>query len=87
MHHRAHHRGHLTIRGNPDVPIGDPAGLEFRNRHGVVIRPNRLVEPPSGPPDPPSGRYEHPAGEPMDTRWIEFIPPPTFRDPPGTLAS
>lgn len=64
-HHRLHHQGLLTIRGNPD----DRDGLEFHDSFGDPIRGPTFVKPDGQPPDPPK-RYEPPSGEHMDLRWF-----------------
>ena len=74
QHHRMHHRGELGITGDAD----DPDGVTFTNRYGLVISASGAKpKPPGAPPRPPSGRYRHPLGERLESRWIEFTPPPT----------
>lgn len=80
-HHRMHHRGRLGITGNAD----DPDGLEFTDHRGRPIGVNQLIRPPTGPPPPPpTGRYQHPLGERLDTRWIDFGTPPGHHGRPAS---
>jgi hypothetical protein len=61
-HHRAHHRGLLTIRG--------PAhALEVLDRRGRPLTGGSLARPPTRPPKP--ARYDHPLGERFETRWYQ----------------
>jgi hypothetical protein len=64
-HHRLHHQGLLTIRGNPD----DRDGLEFFDSFGEPIRGPSFLKPDGPPPEPPK-QYEPPSGEHMDLRWF-----------------
>jgi len=79
-HHRLHHRGQLGITGNAD----QPHGVTFTNRHGQPI-PTTGARPhaPPGPPEPPRGNFRHPLGEPLQTKWLYFNPPPHARAPTG----
>jgi hypothetical protein len=74
-HHRLHHRGLLGISGNPEDSTTSEA-LKFTDPFGRPLRPNTLIRPPTGPPPPPTGTYQHPLGERLDLRWVEFSPPP-----------
>lgn len=77
--HRLHHRGVITIRGNPELDPREPDALRITDpRTGRTITPNVLVRPPTGPPPPPTGSYRHPTGERLDARWIDFEPPRTI---------
>ena len=74
VHHRMVHLGLLTIHGDP----GRPDGLAFNDHQGRQLRP--------APPRPPHAdastseaahhqglpppQWQHPSGEPLDTRWI-----------------
>ncbi len=61
-HHRAHHRGLLTIRG--------PAhALEVLDRRGRPVHGGSLARPPTTRPKP--ARYDHPTGERFDTKWYQ----------------
>ena len=64
-HHRLHHQGLLTIRGNPDLRDG----LEFYDSFGEPIRGPTFLKP-DGPPPEPATPYEPPSGEHMDLRWF-----------------
>ena len=64
-HHRLHHQGLLTIRGNPD----HRDGLEFHDSFGEPIRGPSFLKPDRQPPEPPK-QYEPPSGEHMDLRWF-----------------
>lgn len=76
--HRLHHRGIITIGGNPELDPSHPDALHITdNRTGRRLKPNALVRPPSGPPPPASSGYRHPTGEQLDIRWIDFEPPPS----------
>ena len=67
LHHRLHHSGALAIEGDPSTP----GGLEFRDRHGIVISA-KSPEVPAEPPDPPPKPYVHPTGERLDLHWITW---------------
>jgi hypothetical protein len=75
-HHRMIHAGTLTIDGDPT----HPGGLTFTDHHG-----RRLQPAPPRPPNPhtppgdtarhhglPPPNWQHPPGEPLDTRWITW---------------
>jgi hypothetical protein len=63
-HHRAHHRGSITIRG--------PAHhLEVLDQRGRPLTAGSLARPPTRAPDP--AHYDHPLGERADWRW--YHPP------------
>jgi hypothetical protein len=55
-HHRAIHRGELTISGNGDIP----GGLRVTDRWG---RPFTTKPPKPPPTPPPTGTWRHPTGE------------------------
>jgi hypothetical protein len=76
VHHRMVHLGLLTIRGEP----GHPGGLAFVDHHGRELRPA-----PPRPPEPKISsaegarrhglappQWQHPPGEPLDGRWINW---------------
>ncbi|WP_066896878.1 HNH endonuclease signature motif containing protein [Mycolicibacterium houstonense] len=69
-HHRAHHRGLITITGPADqLRVTDQAGRTLHS--GSLARP-----PTAGPPDVPP--YRGPSGERVDWWWYTpFEPPPT----------
>jgi hypothetical protein len=87
FHHDAHHRGDLTITGDPTTPHG----LTVTNRYGIPIRPPTATDlapthPDATEPDPPaSGPYPSPHGAPMRARDTEFVPDAwqTWREPAG----
>jgi hypothetical protein len=79
--HRLVHVGDLRIDGNADVPFGQPGSLEFRNRHGVLIRDVAPPTAPTGPPPVPDVPYEHPEGERLYQKWVT-LPEPPDPDPP-----
>jgi hypothetical protein len=55
-HHRAIHRGEITISGNANIP----GGLTVTNRWGRPF----TAQPPKPPPTPPpTGTWRHPTGE------------------------
>lgn len=70
-HHRDVHHGRLTITGNADRPDG----LEFRDASGRLIDQHARPVPPTEPPPQPEGRYQHPSGERLDARWIDWTHP------------
>ena len=74
-HHRAIHRGHITISGNADTP----SGLTITNRWNKPIAP----QPPKPPPTPPpTGTWRHPTGEHLHHHdiYINPDPPPPHGD-------
>lgn len=79
FHHDGHHHGDFDIAGDAD----DPTTLRFTGADGRPIAPVGRPKPPDGPlPQPPPGHaYQHPYGEPIQTRWLYFPPPP---GPPAT---
>ncbi len=103
FHHDAHHRGDITVSGDPTRPDG----LTVTNRYGLPIRPPtatelvpvRRVDDPSranagdaGPPaaDPQKSRpYPSPSGGPMRARDVEFVPDAwqAWRQPAGEHAT
>jgi hypothetical protein len=75
-HHRLHHKGKLGITGNADQ-VG---GVKFTNEHGnPIAQTGAKPEPPPGQPPAPKGEYEHPYGEPIQTRWFHLNLPPEHR--------
>jgi hypothetical protein len=79
-HHRLHHRGKLGITGNAD----EIDGVTFTNEHGrPIAQTGAKPEPPAGLPPPPKGTYEHPYGEPIQTRWFHLNVPPEYRTTEG----
>ena len=75
-HHRLHHRGKLGITGNAD----EIDGVTFTNKHGhPIAQTGAKPEPPAGPPPKPASTYEHPYGEPIQTRWFHLNVPPEHR--------
>jgi hypothetical protein len=70
-HHQRHHRGALGIVGNAD----QPDGLVFPDADGRILDHHGRPKLPTGPPPEPDGRYEHPTGERMDGRWIDWAHP------------
>ncbi|RLE25022.1 MAG: hypothetical protein DRJ50_03710 [Actinobacteria bacterium] len=75
-HHRLHHKGKLGICGNAD----QLDGVAFTNEHGnPIAQTGAKPEPPGGPPPTPKGEYEHPYGEPIQTRWFHLNTPPEHR--------
>ena len=76
FHHDAHHRGDLTITGDPTRPDG----LTVTNRYGLTIRPPTAAElAPTdrdvADADPGGcGPYPSPSGGPMRARDVEFVP-------------
>lgn len=79
-HHRQHHRGHLGITGNADLPDDVPGALEFRDRNGRSITPSGAAPTqPTGPPPEPAGVYEHPLGERLQPECLYFRPPPAHQ--------
>jgi hypothetical protein len=74
FHHDAHHRGDVTITGDPTLPDG----LHVTNRYGLPIRPptaTELAQPSGSAADDRDGLpYDSPAGGPMYARDVEFVP-------------
>ncbi|WP_156737767.1 HNH endonuclease signature motif containing protein, partial [Mycobacterium sp. E735] len=68
-HHRAHHRGVITIAGPaPTLTVTDQAGR--------TLRPGSLARPPTKPP-PPVAPCPGPTGERADWWWYQpFQPQP-----------
>ena len=75
VHHRMVHLGLLTVHGHPGHD-----GLAFTDHHGRQLQPA-----PARPPHPdtssaeaahhrglPPPQWQHPPGEPLDTRWISW---------------
>jgi hypothetical protein len=75
-HHRVVHHGLLTIGGHP----GRSDGLTFTDRHGRRLEPARPHPPRGGTSSAqaakdhglPPAQWQHPPGEPLDTRWITW---------------
>ena len=73
-HHRLHHRGLLGIEGDPTRPDG----LVFTTPGGRVLgKPS--PKPPGRPPPEaarhlglPEPRWQHPTGERVDWRWLDW---------------
>ncbi|MCB1256694.1 MAG: DUF222 domain-containing protein [Microthrixaceae bacterium] len=82
-HHRMHHQGLLGISGNPDIPIGDPGGLEFTNEYGRVIPPVGTPRPPRPGEFPTVGPYSHPTGEHLRRSQVYFNKSGPSAAPPG----
>jgi hypothetical protein len=76
VHHRMVHTGLLTITGDPT----DLCGLVFTDDRGRRLEPARPRPPGMGtsPSDAarqqglPAPDWQHPSGEPLDTRWISW---------------
>jgi hypothetical protein len=79
VHHRMVHTGLLTIWGDPTDP-SDPDGLTFTDGQGRKLEPAHPRPPGLGvsPADAaknsglPPPDWQHPPGEPLDTRWITW---------------
>ncbi len=71
QHHRLHHKGLLRIDGNADIP----GGMTFADARGsrLIEHPNPVS--PTGQPPEPASRYEHPTGERLQPRWIDWSHP------------
>lgn len=72
-HHRMVHSGRLRISGDPSG-----AGLRWCDERGRALLPSR-PRPPAAPPADAARSYglplpdwRHPAGEPLDSRWITW---------------
>lgn len=77
--HTAHHKGHITISGNPAQLPGPasatgtprPDGLLVTNQYGLALNRRRPAKPP--PDDTmPTGTYRHPLGERLQRRHVHF---------------
>ena len=71
-HHRAHHRGDITITGPAD-------DLKVTDSDGQALSPGSLARPPTEPP-PDVPPYPGPTGERADWWWYDPFqpqPPPT----------
>ncbi len=68
-HHRAHHRGLITITGPaPNITVTDD--------EGDILSPGSLARPPTTPP-PTVAPYAGPTGERADWWWYDpYQPPP-----------
>jgi len=73
--HDRHHAGEFSLSGNADLP----GGLVFTDRHGRMMPPGAMPNPPTGPPPapPPGHRYAHPTGERFDMLWFHLDDRPT----------
>ena len=72
-HHREHHRGEITISGDPDHLI-------VTDRDGDVLHPGSLARPPTKPP-PAVAPYRGPTGERAQWMWYTPFkpqPPPSI---------
>jgi hypothetical protein len=69
--HRDHHKGKFAITGNAETP----GGLTFTKPNGEIIEPCGTPNPPAVLPASPKP-YQHPLGEPFDSRNLIFNPPP-----------
>ena len=69
--HLKHHKGLLQISGNADTP----GGLIFADQHGRPLIDHPTPTPPTGPPPKPDGKWEHPSGERLQPRWIDWAHP------------
>jgi Domain of unknown function (DUF222)/HNH endonuclease len=75
-HHRMVHQGLLSIEGDPTKP----AGLSFTDDRGRRLEPARPRPPSPGSSaahvardlNLPAPKWQHPPGEPLDTRWITW---------------
>ncbi len=67
FHHRAHHRGLITI-------TGPATRLQVTDRRGRQLTAGGLARPPQGPPVP-AAPYTHPTGEAFHERWYQ---PPSW---------
>jgi hypothetical protein len=75
-HHRMVHQGLLSIEGDPT----EPSGLTFADDRGRRLEPARPTRPIRGSPiadvardlNLPAPKWQHPPGEPLDTRWITW---------------
>ena len=75
-HHRAHHRGELTIEGDPTTADGL---VVTDTRTGRVLTGLAGPAPPTAPPAEaaralgvPDADWLHPSGERLDRRWLEL---------------
>ena len=67
FHHRAHHRGAITISGPAE-------NLRVTDSEGAPLRPASLARPPTGPP-PAVAPYPGPTGERADWWWYDPYQP------------
>jgi Domain of unknown function (DUF222)/HNH endonuclease len=75
-HHRMVHQGLLSIDGNPT----EPGGLTFADDRGRRLEHARPRRPTPQSPiahaardlNLPAPKWNHPPGEPLDTRWITW---------------
>lgn len=66
-HHKEHHRGHVGIKGDPEISMKSGGRLTFFDRNK-----NKIVRPDPIPVGPPKGDYEHASGESYDKSLIYF---------------
>jgi hypothetical protein len=69
FHHRAHHRGDITLTGPADQ-------LVVTDATGAVMTNASLARPPDTPA-PPAPRYPGPTGERVQWWWYDPYQPPT----------
>jgi Domain of unknown function (DUF222)/HNH endonuclease len=75
-HHRMVHEGVLSVAGDPT----EPGGLTFADDQGRRLEPARPRSPSPDSPTAhaarelglPAPEWQHPPGEPLDTRWITW---------------
>ena len=67
FHHRAHHKGAITITGTA-------ASITVVDARGRPIAGGARPQPPPEPPPPPARRYRHPLGERLDPSAVWFAP-------------
>jgi hypothetical protein len=65
-HHRMVHKGLLSIEGNPT----EPGGLTFADERGPI--PGSPIPNVARDLNLPAPKWQHPPGEPLDTRWITW---------------
>jgi alkylated DNA nucleotide flippase Atl1 len=68
FHHRAHHKGHITLTGPAERLIVTDA-------QGQELKPGSLARPPTGPP-PKVKPYKSSTGERADWWWYNPFQPP-----------
>lgn len=75
-HHRMVHEGQLSVEGSP----AGPGGLTFADETGPATRTRATRRPIPGSSIAnvardlklPAPEWQHPPGEPLDTRWITW---------------
>lgn len=70
-HHDAHHRGEFLICGNADTR----GGVTFTNIRGHRIGPLAPRAPEAVPGPRANLTYQHPIGEPIQSKWVHFRRP------------